>query len=249
MKRNAAVPPARRAGVALGIALGLAAPHLAPSAALAREPRQQAADRDGDGVPDDLDRCPDRAGIMANLGCPDRDQDNDGIVDRLDACPSVAGSKDNQGCPGEATPAPPLPASPGQPGAAAQPGPPPAEELAQLRGKRLVWPEPVAFDLAQDTLTPRGVAAVESAARVLSAHPEIHHVMIEGHVDEPGNSAARARDLSKRRADTVKRALVEKGVAAERLRTAGFGYSRLLDRSETPAAARINNRIEIVVID
>ena len=69
----------------------------------------------------------------------------------------------------------------------------------------------------------------------------------EGHVDEPGNSAERARELSRRRAETVKKALVELGVASERLQTRAYGYSKLLDRSETPAAQKRNNRIEIVV--
>lgn len=239
----------RRAALTLG--LTLLAPLWGTSLAHARDTRPPLQDRDGDGVPDDLDRCPDRAGLSANLGCPDRDQDNDGIVDRLDGCPTVAGAKENQGCPGEAPPPPPV-APPGVPitysGAPQSPAAA-SNEVAALRGKRFAWPEPISFEVGQDALTPRGLASVESTARVIQSHPELRRLMIEGHVDEPGNTAVRARDLSKRRADAVKKVLVEKGVAAERLRTSGFGYSRLLDRSETPAAAKINNRIEIIGID
>jgi len=54
-------------------------------------------DRDGDGVIDKLDMCPDVAGSPATGGCPDRD--GDGIADALDKCPDVAGPARTQGCP------------------------------------------------------------------------------------------------------------------------------------------------------
>jgi outer membrane protein OmpA-like peptidoglycan-associated protein len=57
------------------------------------------SDRDKDGIPDKVDKCPDKAGIAANQGCPDVDSDGDGIVDRLDKCPDKAGIAEYQGCP------------------------------------------------------------------------------------------------------------------------------------------------------
>jgi OmpA-OmpF porin, OOP family len=54
-------------------------------------------DRDGDGTPDKTDKCPDIAGPVSLLGCPDAD--NDGITDAEDKCPGEAGPADNKGCP------------------------------------------------------------------------------------------------------------------------------------------------------
>ncbi|MCC7382427.1 MAG: OmpA family protein [Deltaproteobacteria bacterium] len=58
-------------------------------------------DRDGDGVADDQDACPDTPGPVKFLGCPDRD--NDGIPDNVDKCPDVPenvdGFEDEDGCP------------------------------------------------------------------------------------------------------------------------------------------------------
>jgi len=54
------------------------------------------ADRDVDGVADDVDACPDQPGIAEADGCPDRDAD--GIPDSTDACPDVAGLPED-GCP------------------------------------------------------------------------------------------------------------------------------------------------------
>lgn len=64
-------------------------------------------DRDGDGIPDDRDQCPDvpedKDGFQDEDGCPDLDNDNDGIPDREDRCPDIPedldGDRDDDGCP------------------------------------------------------------------------------------------------------------------------------------------------------
>jgi outer membrane protein OmpA-like peptidoglycan-associated protein len=64
-------------------------------------------DRDGDGILDDKDRCPDepedRDGWEDDDGCPDPDNDGDGIPDLEDRCPNQAedmdGERDDDGCP------------------------------------------------------------------------------------------------------------------------------------------------------
>ena len=54
-------------------------------------------DADGDGVKDADDKCPLTAGLIALNGCPDKDAD--GIIDIEDACPDVYGVKETKGCP------------------------------------------------------------------------------------------------------------------------------------------------------
>jgi OOP family OmpA-OmpF porin len=64
-------------------------------------------DRDGDGIKDDVDKCPDDPedfdGFQDADGCPDPDNDNDGILDVNDRCPNVPedrdGDQDEDGCP------------------------------------------------------------------------------------------------------------------------------------------------------
>ncbi len=55
------------------------------------------ADRDGDGIGDKKDACPDVFGLEKFNGCPD--SDNDGIADKDDACPNEAGLAKFNGCP------------------------------------------------------------------------------------------------------------------------------------------------------
>ncbi|MCB0569815.1 MAG: OmpA family protein [Phaeodactylibacter sp.] len=80
-------------------------------------------DRDGDGIADRLDRCPELAGLALYKGCPDSDGDGwpdpedgcplaagtlngcpdsdaDGIADFTDRCPDAAGPISQGGCPG-----------------------------------------------------------------------------------------------------------------------------------------------------
>lgn len=56
-------------------------------------------DKDGDGVPDDIDNCPEVAGTARRNGCPVPDTDMDGVNDDEDLCPSQPGTKEDRGCP------------------------------------------------------------------------------------------------------------------------------------------------------
>ncbi|MDB4969127.1 MAG: OmpA/MotB domain protein [Myxococcales bacterium] len=64
-------------------------------------------DRDGDGIKDDVDKCPDDPEDFDDFededGCPDPDNDRDGIPDREDKCPNEPetknGFEDEDGCP------------------------------------------------------------------------------------------------------------------------------------------------------
>jgi outer membrane protein OmpA-like peptidoglycan-associated protein len=60
-------------------------------------------DSDGDGIPDDVDKCrdqpEDKDGFQDEDGCPDPDNDGDGLIDTVDKCPNEPGPPANMGCP------------------------------------------------------------------------------------------------------------------------------------------------------
>ena len=70
-------------------------------------PHFGSADRDGDGIKDDVDKCPDDPedfdAFEDEDGCPEPDNDHDGILDINDKCPNqpetVNGFQDEDGCP------------------------------------------------------------------------------------------------------------------------------------------------------
>ncbi len=55
----------------------------------------ESLDKDGDGISDNKDKCPDVPGLEIYNGCPD----GDGIVDSKDDCPNVKGDAKFNGCP------------------------------------------------------------------------------------------------------------------------------------------------------
>lgn len=73
------------------------------------------ADRDGDGIVDAADKCPeaaeDRDAFEDDDGCPDDDNDRDGVPDAIDRCPNEPmvmypgrNPSDGQGCPDDLRP-------------------------------------------------------------------------------------------------------------------------------------------------
>ena len=79
-------------------------------AALDKSPKDRCVgygDKDGDGIKDNVDKCPsepeDKDGFQDEDGCPDPDNDGDGIPDVTDKCPMEPedkdGFQDEDGCP------------------------------------------------------------------------------------------------------------------------------------------------------
>jgi outer membrane protein OmpA-like peptidoglycan-associated protein len=71
-------------------------------------------------------------------------------------------------------------------------------------------------------------------------------VLIEGHTDNDGTLAYN-KTLSQARAEAVARALIARGVPAERLTTKGMAYLRPIASNDTPQGRAMNRRVEILV--
>jgi outer membrane protein OmpA-like peptidoglycan-associated protein len=71
---------------------------------------------------------------------------------------------------------------------------------------------------------------------------------VEGHTDDTGPEDVNQR-LSQQRAETVRRYLVNQGVAPQRLEAKGYGESKPLIDKITEAARKKNRRVEFVVVD
>jgi outer membrane protein OmpA-like peptidoglycan-associated protein len=84
-------------GVGFGLVNGYGSPLLRALLGVVWSPKVR--DKDGDGIPDHLDRCPTTPGPKENDGCPWPDRDGDGIPDKDDKCPDKPGPKEFEGCP------------------------------------------------------------------------------------------------------------------------------------------------------
>ncbi len=209
------------------------------------------ADEDDDGLVDRLDRCPGQRGPRESDGCPDGDADGDGVIDRLDGCPATAGAPEHRGCPwpdadGDGV-ADREDTCPGASGPRPNAGCPAAQRpLAVLTRERVVLRERLSFVRGGAALERRSNAGLDALAEVLRSHPDLR-VRIEAHTDAAGRPEANLA-LSQARADAVRAALVERGVAPAQLLAQGFGGERPEDTSGTHAARERNQRIEVVLV-
>lgn len=180
-------------------------------------------DTDGDGLNDPDDACPAEPGPLDRKGCPVKDADGDTVPDELDNCPKVKGDPANQGCPKE------------------------QKQLVVITREKLVIKEKVFFDTAKATIKPKSFPLLAQVAQVLTEHPELAQIAIEGHTDNVGKPEAN-RVLSQKRAESVRDFLVKKGVAAARLQPKGFGPDRPADLNTTASGRENNRRVEFVVV-
>lgn len=193
-------------------------------------------DRDGDAIPDDNDACPTLVGeptfIRNTHGCPKRaiDSDGDGWADIKDACPQQAGPRppDGNGCP-------------------KPPEPPPPPPKAQLSEKQIEIEQKVQFELATATLLPESDAILGEVARVLSQHPEILLIEVQGHTDNSG-PAELNRKLGQGRAESVVQWLIQHGVSKERLSARGYGPDFPIADNDTEEGREKNRRVEFQII-
>ncbi len=101
------------------------------------------------------------------------------------------------------------------------------------------------FETGGATLSEGSAPALEILARFLSRNPGLA-VEIVGHSDNQGSLDANIA-LSKRRAETVRAALIERGVAAGRLEAHGVGYLAPVSTNATDAGRTLNRRVELVL--
>jgi OmpA-OmpF porin, OOP family len=179
-------------------------------------------------VADRFDACPETAGLAstdrAMHGCPlsAGDPDKDGLRGKDDACPFESGPDTpddlaSRGCP----------------------------KHVRVTDKAVVLLSPIRFDIEKATIRLESMAVIDDCARVLGEHPEILQVEIQGHDNHKRDHYG--MNLSQRRADSVLKALVSKGVDPSRLQAKGYGMSVPLAMPDTEEGKRLNLRVELVI--
>jgi uncharacterized repeat protein (TIGR01451 family) len=145
--------------------------------------------------------------------------------------------------PTDVAPAPePAPAPAIEPAPLAPPAPAPAVVLE--RGRIAVL-RPIHFATGSDVVEADSSEVIAQVAEVLTQHPEIDHLRVEGHTDDQGRAAANL-SLSERRARRVLQLLVEHGIDPGRLEAHGYGGSRPVAGNATAVGRAANRRVELV---
>ncbi|HMI77747.1 MAG TPA: OmpA family protein [Ferruginibacter sp.] len=208
---------------------------------------QGCPDRDGDGIADGDDKCPDVAGLARYQGCPIPDTDKDGINDEVDKCPDVPGFARYQGCP--------IPDTDGD-GVNDE-----EDKCINEKGPASNFGCPVIdvviidkvnraaknifFATGSAKLLAKSYASLNSVVAILNENPT-YKVTIDGHTDDVGKDEMN-QTLSDNRAASVKVYFVSKGIDESRLTSTGYGESKPIADNKTAAGKAKNRRVEMAL--
>lgn len=105
----------------------------------------------------------------------------------------------------------------------------------------------VLFDTGKAQLNPGSARKLDQLAQFLTDHPE-RRVQIDGFTDSVGTDSYN-QDLSQRRADAVKSALVARGISSPRIGSAGYGKGFPVADNADSGGRQLNRRVEVVIGD
>jgi len=173
-------------------------------------------DTDGDGINDEADKCPDVAGVAKYLGCPIPDRDNDGVNDEADKCPDLAGDRANNGCPV-------------------------VKEEVKKRAEYAA--SHIYFATASYVLLKKSNKGLDDVVQLMMADRGLR-LSVNGYTDNTGKPE-KNQLLSEQRAGAVRKYLLSKGIAEERIVATGFGQADPVADNKTAAGRARNRRVEL----
>jgi len=202
-------------------------------------------DKDGDGIADIDDKCPDVAGLAKYNGCPIPDTDGDGINDEQDKCPTVKGVARYQGCP--------VPDKDNDgvndeedkcPNEAGPASNFGCPVIAQAVIDKINYAaKNIFFATGSAKLLPKSFKSLNDVVKILTDDQTLK-LDIDGHTDSQGKPE-KNQTLSDNRANAVKAYLTGKGVDASRLFAAGHGQDMPVADNKTAAGRAKNRRVEM----
>ena len=103
----------------------------------------------------------------------------------------------------------------------------------------------VLFDTGRAELNPGAGRKLDQLAQFLNEHKD-RRVQIDGFTDSVGTDSYN-EDLSRRRADAVKSALLVRGIDSSRISTQGYGKSYPVADNNDSGGRQLNRRVEVVI--
>lgn len=110
---------------------------------------------------------------------------------------------------------------------------------------KLTMPSSITFDTAKADVKPAFTGTLNDLATTLGQYNKTN-IVVMGHTDSDGSNAYN-QNLSEQRARSVASYIYNKGVAANRISTIGYGESRPVATNATEAGKAENRRVEIKI--
>jgi len=120
-------------------------------------------------------------------------------------------------------------------------------QLRQTESGVVVTLGDVLFASGQTSLVEGALSSLEEVVDLLQTEPD-KKIRVEGHTDSSGEAEENV-ELSKLRADAVRQALIELGVAEDRITSAGMGEEFPIASNEDQAGRARNRRVDVILLD
>lgn len=104
----------------------------------------------------------------------------------------------------------------------------------------------VLFEFNSDQLQPEAIESLRRLVAYLKKPPGFQSLVIEGHTDSVGSAAYNLK-LSQRRAESVRKALVDLGAPSSKVQAMGFGESKPIADNGNYQGRAMNRRVEFKV--
>lgn len=102
------------------------------------------------------------------------------------------------------------------------------------------------FPQGKSTIDPKSFGELDEVSQMMKENSKMV-IQLEGHTDNQGSSKANM-ELSEARVESVKKYLVSKGIAKDRIKTKAFGGTQPLKNEMTPDARKMNRRVEMRIL-
>ena len=112
-------------------------------------------------------------------------------------------------------------------------------------GILITFNEGMQFDVNSSTVRSSSTGNLSDLSTVLGKYEDTD-ILIEGHTDSSGSEEYN-QTLSEKRASSVKRILIQKGIVASRMTAIGYGESQPLEDNSTEAGRQANRRVEVAI--
>jgi outer membrane protein OmpA-like peptidoglycan-associated protein len=182
-------------------------------------------DSDGDGIKDKDDDAPyepeDKDGFKDDDGVPEPDNDHDGILDGDDECPELSGEPERKGCP--------------------------SRTFVKIEDGKVIIIGKIQFKTGSAEIDKNSDQLLDQIAQALEGNASVKKLKIEGHTDNVGDDNMNQK-LGGARANSVRDALMKRGVDGDRLEAVGVGETRPIAPNDTPGGRQKNRRVEFIIV-
>lgn len=112
---------------------------------------------------------------------------------------------------------------------------------------KIILPDAIYFEFGSAKIKPESFSVLDQVAQVLTSRNDYKALQVTGHTDSIGSDAVNMT-LSKKRAQSVRKYLMNKGIKGDKIIADGFGKTKPIATNTTEEGRAENRRVEFNIV-